>query len=126
MLLTTASGGGITEKTNGGVGMLSLDAAGIAATETTVTWANTGDDIFFVSNQSGGNRVATLKSQTDPFERGGSADTQNDEAITIPTLMVGLFPFADPAMFNSGGLATVTLDATTSTKVGVIRIRKTH
>lgn len=105
-----------------GVGVDDIEAAGVAATDTELQFANDGNLVLFVANASGGNRVVTLVAQPDPFGRGGGG--VNNVVLTIPTTAYGFFPFMSPAMFNNVGIATVTLDAIASTTLALYRLIK--
>jgi len=105
---------------NRGIGVADLQAALAAATDTEIQFKNSGDLVLFVDNQSAGVRTVTLKAQPDPFGRGGAG--VNDEVIAIPAGEVGFVPFMSPAMFNNGGIASVELDATATTNVGIYRL----
>lgn len=107
-----------------GRGVLDLDAALTQATFADLVFYNDGNVVLFISNASAGVRTVTVKSQQDPFSRGGAADTQNDEVIAITAGKIGFIPFMNPAMFNLGGMVTVTLDAVATTKVGIYRLTK--
>lgn len=105
-----------------GEGVADLSAAAVAATSTEIVFPNDGSLILAVVNNDASSKTATLKAVADPDGRGGA--TVSDVAIVVPTLQIGLFPFMSPAMFNSGGNATVTLSATTSVKLGLYRLTK--
>lgn len=112
----------IAELLDRGVGVADLQASLVAATDVDLEWRNDGNLVLFIDNQDAGARTVTLKAQPDPFGRGGAG--VNDEPISIPAGQMGFIPMHTPAMFNSGGLAAATLDATTSTSVGLYRLRK--
>ncbi len=107
---------------NRGIGVADLQAALEAATDTELQFKNSGDLVLFVDNQSAGVRTVTLKAQPDPFGRGGAG--VNDEIINIPAGEVGFIPFMDAAMFNSGGIVSVELDAVLTTNIGVYRLTR--
>ncbi len=105
-----------------GDSIVDMAAAGTQLADLSNDFFNSGNEIIVCDNQSVGNRVLTIKGQPDPFGRGGSG--VGDITITIPTLKVGCSSFLNPAMFNSGGKCTFTVDATTTTKVAIVRLRK--
>lgn len=105
-----------------GEGVADLQAALAAATDTELQFANDGNMVLFIDNQSAGVRQVTLKATPDPFGRGGAGT--NDVVIDIPAGEVGFFPFMTPAMFGNVGLTTVTLDASATTNVGLYRLTK--
>lgn len=94
----------------------------VAAVDLSNDFYNDGNCVIVVSNASAGVRVLTVKSQPDPFGRGGVA--ADDIVTNIPAGKVGFTSFLNPASFNSGGKATFTLDATATTTIGVLRLRK--
>lgn len=103
--------------------IVDLDGALAAAVDTTNDFFNTGSEMIVVSNASAGNRVVTVKSQPDPFGRGGSG--VGDLVITIPAGKMGISGFLNPASYNGGsGKCQFTLDAIATTKIGVLRLRK--
>jgi hypothetical protein len=108
-----------------GRGIADLDAALAQAADLTNSFLNDGNTMLMVSNGAGASVTVTIKSATDPHGRGGTADTNNDESIVIPTLKTGFFPFLNPVGFNSGGAVTFTLSAITSgIKIGIYRMLK--
>lgn len=107
-----------------GKGIADLDAACTAAAGTAIEFFNDGNVLVAISNGSAGAITATLKSAPDPYGRGGPSDTDNDEVLSVPAAKLGLFMFANPGGFNSGGLCSLTLSAAASVKVGLFRITK--
>jgi len=107
-----------------GVGILDIDASLAAATGLELQFFNDGNTIMFISNGSASPVTATLVSAPDTFGRGGTGDTQNDEAIIIPAGKMGMFPFMAPSAFNKGGLVNVTLSSFATIKVGIYRLVK--
>lgn len=107
-----------------GRGVSDLQAALAAAAETTNTFYNSGDIITVIHNGDSSSKTATMKAAVDPYGRGGSADTNNDEVLTIPAGETGIFPFLNPAAWNTGGLATFVLSAITSVKIGIYKVVK--
>ena len=114
----------IVDRLDRGIGITDLSTQGTALTELTNTYRNDGNILAFVINASAGAVVATLKSQPDSFGRGGAADTDNDETITIAAGETGFFPFHSGAMFNASGVCTLETDAFTSVSVLLVRVRK--
>lgn len=107
-----------------GKGIADLDAACVAASGTAIEFYNDGNVLVVISNGSAGAITATIKSAPDPYGRGGPSDNDNDEAISVPAAKVGLFVFANPGGFNSGGLCSLVLSASASVKVGLFRVTK--
>lgn len=105
-------------------GVVDIDAALTTATELNNSFQNDGNLVLMVSNGSAGAITATIKGTPDPYGRGGAG--VGDEAISIPAGKIGFFPFANPAMFNSGGSVNFTLSAFASVKVGLYRLTKTR
>ena len=111
------------EKNDLGVGIADLAGTAIATSAAlTNQWYNTGNEIVFISNGSMSSITATLKAVPDNFGRGGS--TVGDQALTVAASKIGMFPFAAPQGFNTGGLATVEISLATSITFGVVRILK--
>lgn len=102
--------------------IVDLDGALAAATATSNDFFNSGNEIYVVSNASAGVRNVTVVAQPDPYGRGGA--TVGDIAIAIPAGKIGITSLLNPASFNAGGKCTVTLDATATTKHGIIRFLK--
>ena len=102
-----------------GDSIVDIDGALAAATETSNDFYNHGDQILVVSNASAGNRVVTVIGRPDPY--GVTADNL---VVTIPAGKIGMTGFLNPAVFNSGGKCSYTLDATATTKHGIIKLRK--
>lgn len=96
-----------------------LDGALTAAVDTSNDFYNHGNQMIIVSNASAGNRVVTVKGQKDPYNA-----QVDDLTITIPAGKIGLTGLLNPAMYNSGAKCTFTLDATATTKIGVLTIRR--
>lgn len=108
-----------------GRGVSDIQAALAQAADLTNDFFNAGDAILVVDNQTVGSITVTLKSQPDDMGRGGTADTNNDEVLTIPTLKTGFFPFLNPRGWNGGGKAQFTLSSVAAgVKIGVWRMQK--
>ena len=109
-----------------GIGVGDVDAILTAANSNygTVRFKNTGDLILVVKNGSASPVTVTLKSAPDSTGRGGEVAGTFDEPITIAAGDTGFFPFMSPAMFNSEGLVEVTLSATTTILIGIVRLRQ--
>lgn len=105
-----------------GVGIADIVALLANAADLQNDFVNDGNNVLFVNNGSASPLVVTLIAEPDPFGRGGGG--VGDEAITIPAGKLGMFPFASPAMFNSGAKAAFTLDATATIKIGIVKIKK--
>ena len=96
-----------------------LDGALTAAVDTSNDFFNHGDQMLVVSNASAGNRVVTFTARADPYNVTGSA-----LVITIPAGKIGVSGFMNPAIWNSGGKCTFTLDAVAPTQIGILKLRK--
>lgn len=105
-----------------GKGVADIDAALTTATALTNDFYNDGNVVLFVSNGSATAVTLTIKSQPDPYGRGGSG--VGDETLSIPAGKMAVVPFMNPAMFNAAGLTTFTLSAFASVKVGIYRFIK--
>lgn len=109
------------------VGIPSIDAAGAVPTSTDLNFLNSGNEVLFISAGATG-LTATVKAKADPYGRGGGAagggGDDNDQATVIPANGVAFISFANPAMFNAGGQAEVTLSNITTCKVLLARLRK--
>lgn len=114
----------IVDRTDAGIALNDLETAATALTDVDNDFRNDGNIIAIVFNGDASPHTATLKSQPDPFGRGGATDTDNDEAVTIAAGDFALFPFMNMAMFNSTGVARITVDAITSMKLLLVRIKK--
>ena len=114
----------IVDRTDAGVGIADIATAATALTDVDNDFRNDGNIIALIVNADAGARTVTLKSQPDPYGRGGATDTDNDEVITVPAGETGIIPMMNMAMFNSTGVARITVDATTSTSLLLIRIKK--
>ena len=106
-----------------GAGTADLDALLVAAA-TSMEFKNDGNIVVVVSNASAGSVTATLKSQPDPYGRGGPSDADNDEVYTIAAGKIAFIPLMHPGMWNLSGVAQITLSSATSVTVGFIRLTK--
>jgi hypothetical protein len=109
------------------LGIADIDAAAAAPTSTDLVFANTGNEVLFIS--AGATAVAaTVNAVADPYGRGGSnaggGGDDNNVLISVGSGKVGMMTFANPAMFNSGGNVSVTLTNITTCKVLLARLRK--
>lgn len=104
---------------DGGDSVVDLDAALAAASDTSNDFFNDGSCVVVVSNGDASSKTATILGRTDPF-----GATVADIVMIVPAGKVGMSSFLNPALYNSGGKVTFTLSATTSTKIGVLRLRK--
>lgn len=111
------------ERSDLGVGIADIETTIMAgAAALTCQWYNSGNELFFVNNGSGAPITATLKAVPDNFGRGGS--TIGDQALTVAAGKIGMFPFAAPQGYNTGGLATVEISSIATVTVGVLRVLK--
>lgn len=106
-----------------GAGIQDLEASLVAAA-TSMEFKNDGNIVVVINNGSVGSVTATLKSQPDPYGRGGASDTDNDEVYTIAAGKLAFIPLMNPAMFNLSGVAQITLSAAASVTVGFFRLTK--
>ena len=107
-----------------GRGVADLQTALAAAADTNNSFLNDGNSVLFVHNGGAVALTLTLKSAVDPYGRGGSGDTNNDEVLTVPAGATAVFPFLNPVAWNSGGAVSFTLSVTASIKIGVYRMIK--
>ena len=108
-----------------GRGVADLDGALAQAADTTNSFANDGNTVLVLSNGTAGSITATVKSAPDAYGRGGTADTNNDEVLTIAAGKVAIFPFLNPGAWNSSGQVTFTLSGVgAGMKIGIYRIVK--
>lgn len=102
--------------------ILDLDGAGTQLVDSSNDFFNSGNEVIVCSNASAGVRTLTIKGQPDPYGRGGS--TVGDIACAIVAGKIMMSSLLNPAMFNSGGKCTFTVDAVATTKVAIVRLRK--
>lgn len=109
------------------VGIASIDASAAVPTSTDLNFLNSGSEVLLISAGATG-LSATVKAQPDPYGRGGGnaggGGDDNDVTTVIPSGGIALIPFANPAMFNAGGVVSVVLTNITTCKVLLIRMRK--
>ena len=99
--------------------IVDIDAALAAAADVSNDFYNHGNQVIIVSNASAGVRNVSVVARADPYGVTGS-----NLAIAIPAGKIGMTGFLNPAIYNSGAKCTFTLDATATTKIGVLTIRK--
>lgn len=112
-----------SDELNRGAGQDDIDAVGTVITDTSLEFLNDGFIRAYFSNGSAAPRTATLQVRAggDPFGQ-GVGDTV---IITIPIGGVGYFSFMNPAIYNTGGIATITVDsADPAFKALLVRQRK--
>lgn len=102
-----------------GDSIVDIDAALAAAADLSNDFFNHGDQIIVCSNASAGVRTLTVTGRRDPY--GALVDNL---VVAIPAGKIGMTSFLNPAMYNSGAKCTFTLDATATTKIGIIKLRK--
>jgi hypothetical protein len=109
----------ITAFTGRGQGEEDLQAALVAASDTTLQFENTGKELLFINNGDASPKTATLQGGTNRFSATPAAP------ITIPAGETGFFSFCNQEMYNVGGLVTVELSDVTSVTVGLYQFLNT-
>jgi hypothetical protein len=70
----------------------------VATTDTSLQFANTGDILVFISNESGGAVNVTVEAAVDPF-----GHTVDVGPTSVADEKFGLISFMSPAVFNTTG-----------------------
>jgi len=109
------------------VGIADIATSAAAPTSTDINFLNSGNEALLIVAGATGLTV-TAKAVPDPYGRGGlnagGGGDDNDVATVVPNNGFALITFANPAMFNAGGMISLTLSNITTVKVLLVRLRK--